>query len=111
MICRIWHGYTSFENGDIYEKLLKEEIFVGITNREIKGYKGIQLLRRNLVNETEFITIMWFDSMLSVREFAGNDFIKAVVPEKARKVLIRFDERSQHYEVKEESTSKSFTIR
>lgn len=100
MISRIWHGYTTFENADSYESLLKEEIFTGIKNRNIKGYKGIQLLRRNMDNETEFITVMWFESIDSVRIFAGEDYEKAVVPEKAQKLLLRFDAKSQHYEVK-----------
>jgi heme-degrading monooxygenase HmoA len=100
MICRIWHGYTTFENADTYENLLKEEIFVGIKNRGIKGFKDIQLLKRNIENEVEFITIMWFDSIESIIEFAGADFEKAVVPEKAQNILKRYDDHSQHYEVK-----------
>jgi hypothetical protein len=100
MITRIWHGYTTFENADAYENLLKEEIFVGIQSREIKGYKGIQLLKRELLNEVEFITIMWFDSLDDVREFAGEDYEKCVVPEKAQKILMRYDKISQHYEVR-----------
>ena len=84
MISRIWHGWTTHQNADIYEQLLKEEIFVGIQNRQIAGFKGIQLLRRQLIDETEFITIMTFDSLESVKDFAGNDFEQAVVPEKAR---------------------------
>jgi heme-degrading monooxygenase HmoA len=99
MISRIWHGYTTFENADTYENLLKEEIFVGIKNREMKGFKDIQLLKRNLVNEVEFITIMWFDSIESIIEFAGEEYEKAVVPEKAQNILKRYDNRSQHYEV------------
>jgi antibiotic biosynthesis monooxygenase (ABM) superfamily enzyme len=99
MICRIWHGYTTPDNADKYEKLLREEIFNGIENRNISGYKGIQLLKRQIGAEYEFITIMWFDSMGSVIEFAGKDYEKAVVPEKARKILSRFDDRSQHYDV------------
>ncbi len=100
MISRIWHGYTTPANADAYEKLLKDEIFVGIGNRNIKGYHGIQLLRRNVKAEAEFITIMWFDSIDAVREFAGEDYEKAVVPPAARAILSRFDDRSQHYEVK-----------
>jgi heme-degrading monooxygenase HmoA len=101
MIGRIWHGYTSPENADTYEALLKEEIFVGIRNRNIPGFKEIQLFRRDTGGEVEFITIMWFDSLESVREFAGEDYEVAVVPPKARAVLSHFDERSQHYQVKE----------
>jgi len=100
MISRIWHGYTTHENADAYESLLKEEIFIGIEKKEITGYQGINLLKRNLEDEVEFITIMWFDSIESVRLFAGEDYEIAVVPPKARKLLKYFDERSQHYEVK-----------
>lgn len=100
MISRIWHGYTSFDNADAYENLLKSEIFVGIKSRRIEGYNGINLLRRALENEVEFITIMWFDSMESVRKFAGDDYEKAVVPNEAHKLLSRYDQRSQHYEIR-----------
>jgi heme-degrading monooxygenase HmoA len=99
MISRIWHGWTTLANADVYESLLKEEIFVGIGDRHIRGYKGIQLLRRQVGDEVEFITIMRFDSLDAVREFAGADYEVAVVPPKARAVLSRFDARSQHYEI------------
>ncbi len=100
MISRIWHGYTTRENADTYESLLRNEIFVGIANKNIEGYRGIQLLRRELPEETEFITIMWFDSIDSVRKFAGDDYENAVVPESAQKVLSHYDKRSAHYNVK-----------
>ena len=45
MIVRVWHGYTSPENGDAYEALLKSEIFGGIELKAIEGFKGIDLLR------------------------------------------------------------------
>ena len=102
MISRIWHGWTTHQNADKYEALLKEEIFIGIQNRHIRGFKGIQLLRRQTGDEVEFITVMRFDSLQSVREFAGQDYEKAVVPEKARAILSHYDERSQHYEIREE---------
>lgn len=102
MISRIWHGWTTPANADAYETLLKSEIFIGIQNRQIAGYRGIQLLRRDLGNEVEFITIMWFDGIAAVRAFAGEDYAVAVVPAKARALLSRFDERSQLYEVKVE---------
>jgi len=99
MIARIWHGYTNHENADVYEALLRHEIFEGIANRNIEGFKNIQLLRRNINDEVEFITIMWFDSIDAVKSFAGDDYEKAVVPDKAKRLLKRFDETSQHYEL------------
>ena len=100
MIIRIWHGWTTVSNADAYEALLKEEIFVGIQNRQIDGFNGIQLLRRNTGNEVEFITIMSFTTLDAVHAFAGEDYERAVVPEKARALLARFDDKSQHYELR-----------
>jgi len=102
MISRIWHGWTTIANADSYESLLKSEIFIGIRNRRISGYRGIQLFRRTLQDEVEFVTVMWFDTIDAVRTFAGEDYEVAVVPAKARELLKRFDARSQHYEVRAE---------
>jgi hypothetical protein len=99
MIIRIWHGWTSFSNAKTYETLLKSEIFIGIKSRKIKGFNGIELLSRKLDSEIEFVTIMNFDSLDAIKEFAGPDYETAVVPQKARELLNRFDEKSQHYEV------------
>jgi antibiotic biosynthesis monooxygenase (ABM) superfamily enzyme len=102
MISRIWHGWTTPENADAYESLLKTEIFSGIQSRLVNGYGGIHLLRRDLGDEVEFVTIMWFDSIDAVRDFAGEDYETAVVPQEARALLSRFDSHSQHYDVKVE---------
>ena len=102
MIGRIWHGWTTPQNADKYESLLNEEIFSGIADKKVSGYKRIQLFRRPLDNDQmEFVTIMWFDSWDAVKQFAGEDYERAFVPAAAREVLARFDERSQHYEIRE----------
>jgi heme-degrading monooxygenase HmoA len=101
MISRIWRGWTTRQNADAYEALLKAEIFTGIIDRGISGFQGIDLLRRDVAEGVELATIMWFDSLLAVRTFAGEDYERAVVPSAARQLLLRFDERSAHYEVRE----------
>ena len=101
MISRIWHGRTTRENADAYEQLLRTEIFQGIAERSIQGYRGIHLLRRDVDDGVEFVTIMWFDSLDAVRAFAGGDYEIAVVPPKARQLLAGFDSRSAHYHVVE----------
>jgi heme-degrading monooxygenase HmoA len=100
MITRIWHGWTTPGNADTYENLLRAEILPGIAQKEIRGYRGAHLLRRELEDEVEFITVLWFDSLDSVRDFMGEDYEVAYVPETAREVLARFDERSQHYDLR-----------
>lgn len=96
MICRIWHGWTTPANAEAYERLLRS----GIVERGIPGYRGIELLRRAAGDSVEFVTLMWFDSLESVRAFAGADYEVAVVPPEARPLLLRFDARSAHYEVR-----------
>lgn len=97
MIARIWHGWTTPQNADAYEQLLKDEVFVGIAAKQVTGYKGIQLLRREINDEVEFTTIMWFDSVEAVREFIGNeDYEMAYVPNAARRLLSRFEAKAAH---------------
>ena len=99
MIARIWHGYTTNENAPAYEDLLKTEIFEGIANKKMTGYKGIQLLKRDLGNEFEFITIMWFDKIEDVKQFMGEDYETAYVLPQAQKLLERYDAKSAHYDL------------
>jgi hypothetical protein len=101
MIGRIWHGWTTPQNADAYETLLKTQIFPGIVARKINGFHRIELMRRPLGEEVEFVTLMWFDSMDAIRAFAGAQYEVAVVPPAARAVLKRFDATSAHYEVRE----------
>ncbi len=98
MISRIWRGWTTAENADPYEDLLRDVVLPGIEDRGVAGFRGAHLLRREDGDEVEFVTILWFDSIDAVREFAGEDHEIAVVPPAARELLSRFDERSRHYE-------------
>lgn len=98
MISRIWHGWTTLENADAYERIVSTEVLPEIAARQIPGYRGAHLLRRRLGEEVEFATIMWFDSLDAIRQFMGDDYEVAHVPPKARAVLARYDARSQHYD-------------
>jgi heme-degrading monooxygenase HmoA len=97
MIARIWHGWTTPEDADAYEEFLRSKMFPSI--HRVSGYLGADLLRREDGAEVAFITITRFESLDSIREFAGEDYEQAVVEPEARALLSRFDERSAHYEV------------
>jgi antibiotic biosynthesis monooxygenase (ABM) superfamily enzyme len=99
MIARIWHGWTKPENAKAYEDMLRDEIFSGIARRNIKGYRGAELFIHEDGNETEFVTLLRFDSMGAVKEFAGTDESKPVIYPKAEALLTRMDERSRHYRI------------
>jgi len=96
MISRIWHGWAKHQDADLYESLLRADVLPGIGR--VRGYTGAFLLRRDAGDEVEFVTITQFDDLDAVRQFAGEDYTRAVIQEKARRLLIRLDERSVHYE-------------
>lgn len=79
MVSRIWLGWTTAE----------------IADREILP------IRRPSGSEVEYVTVMLFDSLEAVKQFAGDDCETAYVPPKAQAVLSRFDRTSQHYEIRE----------
>ena len=98
-VCRLWRGWTTPENADAYERIVRVEVIPGIEAREIPGFRHIDLMKRELVGEVEFQTLMWFDSLDQIRTFTGEDYEVSHVPPSARAVLHRFDERAIHYEV------------
>lgn len=105
MIQRIWHGYTTLENAEAYETLLKEEIMPGIASKQIPGYHSMQIIRRvaeENLKEIEFITIMTFSKLEDIKGFVGEDYTVANLPEKALKILKRYDTHSQHYEIQDQ---------
>ena len=99
MICRIWRGWTSFENADTYESIVRGEVIPEIEAMHVPGFRHIDLMRRTLETEVEFVTLMWFDDIESITRFVGTDYTRSHVPPAARAVLARFDERVAHYTV------------
>ena len=99
MICRLWRGWTTPANADAYEAAVRGEVIPGIEARKIPGFLHIDLMRRDHGDEVEFQTLMWFDSIDSIRAFMGEDYAASHVPAAAQKVLSRFDDRAAHYEV------------
>jgi heme-degrading monooxygenase HmoA len=103
MIARVWHGYTTPANADVYEAMLKPELLPGLSSK--KGFRGSYLLRRTIGDEVEFITIILWDSLDDVRAIAGADYERAVVPQERRAVLKRWDDKAVHYDVTAAKTS------
>lgn len=100
-IKRIWHGWTTPEGADAYWTVLSGTVIPGIEAKSIKGYRGIEVLRREHESEVEFVTIMTFDSIQSVIDFQGEDYARSYVPDAARAVLERWDTTASHYEILE----------
>lgn len=99
MICRLWRGWTTPANAAAYEAIVRGEVIPGIEARRIAGFRHIDLMRRDLGNEVEFQTLMWFDSLDSIIAFMGEDYAVSHVPTAARTMLSRFDDHATHFEI------------
>ena len=97
MIARVWRGRTPRENADAYQELLATTILPGIDR--VQGFRGAELFRRDDGEEVEFMTITRFASLEAVREFAGEDYDRAVISDEADRLLSSFDERVVLYEL------------
>jgi antibiotic biosynthesis monooxygenase (ABM) superfamily enzyme len=81
-----------------YENMLRHEIFPSIAARKISGYHGAELFIREDGNEVEFVTLLRFDFMEGVKEFAGANETRPVIFPGVEQLLTRM-ERARHYRV------------
>jgi heme-degrading monooxygenase HmoA len=97
MIVRYWRGRSRAESASAYLDHLRTETLPRL--RALEGHRGAYVLRREVGAEVEFVVLTLWDSLASVRAFAGDDHEAARVPAQARRVLASFDERALHYDV------------
>ncbi|HEX2031854.1 MAG TPA: antibiotic biosynthesis monooxygenase [Actinomycetota bacterium] len=98
MIGRIWHGWTTRENADAYQRYLEGEALPGSESRA-PGYRGVYVLRRDDGDAVEFVTLTLWDSLDAIETLVGGDRDAAYLPIEERELLDRFDERVVHYDV------------
>jgi len=99
MIARLWKGWTTRENADAYEKLLREKMLPDI-RQHVDGYRGGYVMRQDGSDEVEFAVLNLFESLDAVRAFAGPDYTVAVFEPEARQLLSKVEPIARHYEVK-----------
>jgi hypothetical protein len=98
MIARLWKGWTTLENADAYERLLRETVLPGLQG--LAGYQGGYILRQDGNDESEFAVLNLFDSLDAVRAFAGPEYTIPVFEPEARLLLSKVEPIARHYEVK-----------
>ena len=106
MIVRIWQGWTTLKRANEYEILLQEEIFPEIRSKEIPGLKSIELLRLEGDTEARFMTLFRFENINDIELMAGDDSELAFVPESAKAVLSRYEDRASHFESRYDSNDE-----
>jgi heme-degrading monooxygenase HmoA len=99
MIIREWRGRARRSQADAYPRHFRERVISDL--RDVPGFMGAQLSRRDVDGGVEFLVLTQWQSMDAIRGFAGTEVDKAVVEPGAAATLVEFDERVRHYEIVE----------
>lgn len=97
MIARHWRGLVKRERADAYVEHLQSQTLPQLV--QLAGFHDARVLRRDLPQGVEFLVVTIWESLDSIRAFAGNDVESAVVPPEARDMMIEYDRSARHYEV------------
>lgn len=97
MVVRMWRGWTRVEDADRYERHYRSEVLSRL--RRVPGFRGARLLRREVGEETEFVSLTLFEDLGAIRAFAGKEYDTAVLGGEGRQVLVRYDARVRHYDL------------
>jgi heme-degrading monooxygenase HmoA len=101
VIARTWRGWTTRENADAYERFLRDSLVPQM--RQLGGFCGANILRRDVADEVEFVTVTLFESLDAVRAFAGDEYEAPVIEPEAARLLARYERRALHYDAVFES--------
>jgi heme-degrading monooxygenase HmoA len=97
MVARVWRGVVRARDADEYADYIRETGFSAYG--ETEGNRGAWLLRRDDGDRTEFVAYSLWDSLDSIRAFAGEDVDTAVYYPEDERFLVERDEKVAHYEV------------
>ena len=99
MLARMWRGWTSNADTETYISYLHR---TGLkAYRATPGNQAAYILHRPDGERTEFVTLTFWDSLDSVRMFAGDQYEQAVFYPEDDQYLVARETTSTHYEVVE----------
>jgi hypothetical protein len=97
-IARVWKGYGTAEGVDRYcREHFSKTVLPQL--RKVEGFLDANVLVRSSESETHVVVTTVWDSIDSVKAFAGEDYGKAVVEPIVRDLLERFDDDVTHFTV------------
>lgn len=99
MIARLWHGMVPTTKAGTYHKILLD---TGLTDyQRIAGNKAVFLLKKEENEVTHFYTLTFWDDIEAIKNFAGNEPLKAKYYEEDKDYLLEFEPEVQHFDVLE----------
>ena len=100
MIIREWRGRASSSRAEAYPKHFHDTVVPEL--RHVAGFVGAHLGKRQFDDKVEFLVLTRWESMNSIRAFAGENVEDAVVEPGAEAALVEFDANVRHYEIVED---------
>ena len=97
MIARTWRGAVREEDADAYATYMQDTGVAGYA--ATPGNRGVWMLRRRAAGREEFLMFTLWDSIDSVRGFAGDDYETAVFYPEDDRYLVERELTATHYEV------------
>jgi len=96
MITRVWHGRTSLQDADRYLEFLLNK---GTADyKKVKGNLSVRVWRRLEKDCSHFYTVTEWESVHAIKQFAGDEYEKAVYYPEDEGILLEFEEKVLHYE-------------
>jgi heme-degrading monooxygenase HmoA len=97
MFARLWCGRAAAKNAPDYARHVSDTVFPSL--RKMQGYRGAQLMRRNVDDRIEFLAMTFWDKLDDIRQFAGTDIEVAKVEPHGVALLSDYDPFARHFEV------------
>ena len=97
MIARVWRCTAANDKAAEYIEHFNHGVLPELS--QIDGYKGAYLMRRELDDGVEITVMTLWESMDTVRKFAGENVETAVVAPAAQAVLRTFDKIVTHHDL------------
>ena len=97
MIARMWRGSAFPEKAEEYVNHLQTSVLPEL--RQIEGFQGVTLMRKDSAQGAEFIVLTFWESMDAIRTFAGDNAEVAVVAPAAQGLFREYDSNVRHFEV------------
>jgi heme-degrading monooxygenase HmoA len=97
MIIRHWRGLAKKKKEAVYVGHFREEVLPQL--RQFAGFHGAAVLRRETGDGVEVTVLTRWESMETIRMFAGVDADMAVVADAAQSCFHSFDKTVTHHEV------------
>lgn len=97
MIARVWRGRVQAAQADAYYDYLLQTGLKEYT--AVPGNRGVEVLRRTEGDVTEYLLLSYWESLEAIKQFAGDDFERAVYYPEDDHYLLEKTPNVEHYEL------------